>query len=62
VSSDGDALAAKVYQIPIGDFGIPSVAELSHLCRIFHRAALDEQPIVVHCSAGMGRTGIVCTY
>jgi len=49
----------KYFHINISDFGIPTDSQLEKFLEITSRFKGDKNPIVVHCVAGCGRTGIM---
>ena len=49
----------EVTWAPIEDYCLPSPKVLDSALQALSRAESSGQPIVVHCSAGMGRTGLV---
>jgi protein-tyrosine phosphatase len=47
------------FHINIPDYGIPTDSQLSNFFEITSRFGTKKNPIVVHCVAGCGRTGIL---
>lgn len=47
------------FHISIPDFGTPTVAQLERFLKITNESDTKKAPIVVHCVAGCGRTGIM---
>jgi protein-tyrosine phosphatase len=52
----GDAVH---HQLPIGDFGVPTDAELTATLDLIDALLSDGRRVYVHCWAGVGRTGTV---
>lgn len=48
----------KVDWIPIADFGLPTLQDLRLILKALAAAQDAGDKVVVHCSAGMGRTGL----
>ena len=63
VSLTEKALAAErqtgleLYHFPIADMGIPTPRATLRLCDFILRAIDRNEPVLVHCKAGLGRTG-----
>lgn len=47
------------HHFPIADMGIPTPRETRGLCDFILRAIDRNEPVLVHCKAGLGRTGTV---
>lgn len=58
-----DAYDIKIHQFPIQDFGVPQLSKMVSVCKDLKaandQAAANNGKVVVHCSAGIGRTGLV---
>jgi protein-tyrosine phosphatase len=48
----------KVVHLPIKDFGIPDPEELRQAVKEAHQLAREGKNLVIHCHAGIGRTGM----
>jgi atypical dual specificity phosphatase len=49
----------RVTHVPIEDFSVPTLEGLHQALEALRQAAIEGTPTLVHCVAGMGRTGIV---
>jgi protein-tyrosine phosphatase len=47
------------YHFPIYDFGVPDTDQLVRTLDKIDESITDNQPVYVHCRAGIGRTGLV---
>lgn len=58
----GDEIPARLWQFPISDYGIPeNPADLNKILDAIRNCLDDGQSVVIHCAAGIGRTGMVST-
>jgi protein-tyrosine phosphatase len=48
----------QVIHLPIKDFGIPDLDELRQAVKVAHQLAREGKNLVIHCHAGIGRTGM----
>lgn len=51
--------AGNYYHFPIYDFGVPEVEQLIKTLDKIDESIAGDQPVYVHCRAGIGRTGLV---
>ncbi|MHA2253081.1 MAG: phosphatase domain-containing protein [Candidatus Kariarchaeaceae archaeon] len=52
-----DLNAFKLYNIPIPDFDVPKKEQITRFLEICNKHEQANEPILVHCIAGCGRTG-----
>ena len=52
-----EAADMNTRHIPVADFGTPSLAQLSEGVAYIRERAADDEPVYVHCWAGIGRAG-----
>ena len=50
------AMGFKRYSIPLKDFSVPLLDDFTVFLRVVHQA-LEQGKVLVHCQAGLGRTG-----
>lgn len=54
---DGPAHGLRVLHFPIPDMGIPTPRAAAELCRQVTASIESGEPVLLHCKAGLGRTG-----
>ena len=54
-----DDFGVKVKHLPIPDFGTPSLDDLQEVIEWIKREIEDGKAVLVHCSGGIGRSGMV---
>ena len=47
----------QVHHMPVGDFGAPENTQVLRFCELVDAAAEKGERVMVHCLAGIGRTG-----
>ncbi|MEB3329159.1 MAG: dual specificity protein phosphatase family protein [Candidatus Sericytochromatia bacterium] len=45
------------HHLPVGDMGAPAVEQVERFCQLVDEAEQNGEAVVVHCLAGIGRTG-----
>lgn len=54
-----DQADMTVLRVPIPDFHAPTLSDINQVVRFIHQSLEDNRSVVVHCTAGLGRTGTV---
>ncbi len=47
----------EIHHFPITDMGIPTPRDAQRLCDLVLSALDNDEPVLLHCKAGLGRTG-----
>ncbi len=46
-------------ELYITDFGVPKTEQIEQFLEVFSKAKEEKKPVLVHCHAGCGRTGVM---
>ncbi|MDE1766812.1 MAG: dual specificity protein phosphatase family protein [Thaumarchaeota archaeon] len=49
----------KYLHVPTEDFSAPDMAQIDQAVEFIHERLQNEEPVMVHCAAGIGRTGTI---
>jgi atypical dual specificity phosphatase len=49
----------EAYHFPVDDFTAPTLEQVSEACAIIEEALSEGKKVLVHCNAGIGRTGAI---
>lgn len=51
----------ELLPIPIEDYGVPTDEQIRRFLRYMKEQMSQDKPVLVHCAAGVGRTGTLCS-
>ena len=54
-----ETVGVTYHHIPVKDFSSPTIQDLESIASIINRAKTNKTHVLIHCTAGLGRTGTV---